>query len=226
MTLPAPETNRSIRSLALPARPEIRPALSRIESPCFTPGTMIATQRGELPAEVLRAGDRVVTRDNGIQEIRWVGKTKMFLLDFQVNPHLLPVLIRQGSLGKGLPEKDLLVSPNHRILVAKTRTSMFFNEKEVLVAAKHLMTDGIYTVDSSGTTYIHFLFDRHEVILSNGAWTESFQPADQTLKGIGNAQRLEIVELFPALRTPGGQTAFGPARSLLSAADAEIYARP
>ena len=94
-------------------------------------------------------------------------------------PHLKPILIRQGSLGNGLPERDMMVSPNHRMLVANDRTALYFDEHEVLVAAKHLVNHkGVAQVDSLGTTYIHFLCDRHEVVLSNGAWTESFQPGD------------------------------------------------
>lgn len=185
-------------------------------TPCFTPGTQIATQRGEIPAQLLRVGDRVITRDNGMQEIRWVGLCQMHVQDFQANPHLHPVVIGQGRLGKGLPERDLIVSPDHRVLVANGRTSIFSAEPEVLVAAKHLGAIGARTVQSSGTIYIHFMFDRHEVVLSNGAWTESFQPQDRTLKGMGNAQRLEILELFPALKTPAGQKAYPAARKTLS----------
>jgi Hint domain len=193
--------------------------LASAVSPCFTPGTQILTERGEIPAELLRVGDRVVTRDNGIQEVRWIGLSRMYVQDFIVSPHLLPVSIRQGALGKGLPDRDLVVSPNHRVLVAAERTSIFFAEREVLVAAKHLQAQGVGTVESSGTVYIHFMFDRHEVILSNGAWTESFQPDDQTLKGMGNAQRLELLELFPALKTKEGRKSYRPARRIVAKRD-------
>lgn len=191
-------------------------------TPCFTPGTLITTHRGGLPVEHLSAGDRVITRDNGIQTVRWVGKSQMFLQDFQADPHLLPIFIRQGSLGKGLPERDMMVSPNHRILVANERTALRFADREVLVAAKHLTSQGVHTVQSSGTTYIHFMCDRHEVVLADGIWTESFQPDDHSLKGIGNAQRLEILELFPELKTEEGRAAYGTARpTATTAAGAE-----
>ena len=188
-------------------------------TPCFTPGTLVTTQRGEFPVEHLAVGDRVVTRDNGIQPIRWIGMTKMFVYDFQADPHLLPVFIRQGALGKGLPERDMMVSPNHRVLVANARTSLRFSEREVLVAAKHLTTQGVHTVQSSGTTYIHFMCDRHEIVLADGIWTESFQPEDQSLKGIGNAQRLEIFEIFPELKTEAGRAAYGAARKTITASE-------
>jgi Hint domain len=196
-----------------------RPATGQRCSPCFTPGTEITTQRGACPVEHLQAGDRVITRDNGIQTVRWVGKTQMFLHDFQAEPHLLPVFIRQGSLGKGLPERDMMVSPNHRILVTNGRTTLRYNEPEVLVAAKHLTSPGVHTVQSSGTTYIHFMCDRHEIVLADGIWTESFQPNDHSLKSIGNAQRLEILELFPELRSDSGKAAFRPARTTVTSVE-------
>ena len=194
--------------------------------PCFTPGTLIATPRGERPVEDLRIGDKVITRDNGIQEIRWVGRKDLDHAAFASNPHLRPVLIRQGSLGNGLPERDMLVSPNHRVLVANDRTALYFDEHEVLVSAKHLVgTQGIAPIHSAGTAYIHFMCDRHEVVLSNGAWTESFQPGDYTLQGMGNAQRTEIYELFPELKTPAGMKDYTAARKTLKRHEAVLLTR-
>lgn len=191
---------------------------SEIENviPCFTPGTMIATPRGERPIEELQVGDKVITRDNGIQEIRWKGATTLDPMGLAHRPHLRPILIRRGALGDGLPERDTLVSPNHRVLVANDRTVLYFEDREVLVAAKHLVNNrGIELKDTMGTTYIHFMFDRHEVVLSNGAWTESFQPGDYSLKGMGNAQRNEIYELFPELQTEKGLKDYPAARKTL-----------
>ena len=194
--------------------------------PCFTPGTLIATPKGERPVEELRAGDRVITRDNGIQEIRWVGQKAMDWKAFAANPHLKPILIQKGSLGDGLPERDMMVSPNHRLLVANDRTALYFDEHEVLVAAKHLVNHhGVHEVSSIGTAYVHFMFDAHEVVLSNGAWTESFQPGDYTLKGMGNAQRNEIYDLFPELKTLEGLESYGAARKTLKRHEAMLLVK-
>lgn len=194
--------------------------------PCFTPGTLIATPKGEIPVEELREGDRVITRDNGIQTIRWSGERAMSGGDFVIAPHLRPVLIRAGALGNGLPERDTVVSPNHRVLVANDRTALYFDEHEVLVAAKHLIgLEGVSTLQSAGTSYIHFMCDRHEVVLSNGAWTETFQPGDQTLKGMGNSQRSEIFEIFPELKMPSGIEAYGAARKSLKRHEALLLVR-
>jgi len=191
--------------------------------PCFTPGTLIATPKGERPVEELRAGDKVITRDNGIQEIRWVGAKEMDWKALAANPHLKPILIKAGTLGDGLPERDMMVSPNHRMLVANDRTALYFEEREVLAAAKHLINhQGIMQAQVMRTTYIHFMFDQHEVVLSDGAWTESFQPGDYTLNGIGNAQRVEILELFPELATVEGIKGYTTARRALKKHEAML----
>ncbi len=193
--------------------------------PCFTPGTAIATPRGERLVEELQEGDKIITRDNGIQEIRWIGQRPMNWADLAANPHLKPIRIARGSLGNGLPERDMMVSPQHRFLVVNDRTQLYFDEHEVLVAAKHLLDHrNILSVDSIGVTYVHFMCDRHEVVLANGAWTETFQPGDYTLGGMGNAQRLELFELFPDLSTQSGRAAYASARKTLKRHEARLLA--
>ncbi len=190
---------------------------------CFTPGTLIATPRGEIPVEALREGDKVFTRDNGIQELRWSGRRELTNIDLSVSPEFQPVLVRAGSLGAGVPERDLLLSPNHRLLMAGERTSLYFEETEVLSAAKHLIgMDGIDHVTSAGVTYIHLLFDRHEVVLSNGAWTETFQPSDFSLDGVLDAQRNEINTLFPELATVSAGEGWSAARKVLKQHEAKL----
>ncbi|APO88300.1 type I secretion protein [Donghicola sp. JL3646] len=201
---------------------------SEIENviPCFTPGTLIATPRGQVPVEQLHVGDKIITRDNGIQEIAWLGQKEMPGKQLIANPHLKPILIKAGALGNGLPERDMLVSPNHRVLVASDLTQLYFEEREVLAAAKHLVgSAGIHQVDVTNTTYIHFMFERHEVVLSDGAWTESFQPGDYSLKGIGNSQRNEIFELFPELKEKAGIQDYQSARRALKKHEAKLLVR-
>ncbi len=184
--------------------------------PCFTPGTMIATPRGERLVETLEVGDKIITRDNGIQEIRWLGKRSLSRAEMMQMQHMMPIRIAKGALGNDLPERDMLVSPNHRVLVANDKTALYFEESEVLVAAKHLTgLDGVDVMEVPTVTYIHFMFDQHEVVLSDGAWTESFQPGDMSLAGMGNAQRQEIFELFPELNTPEGLEGYQAARRSL-----------
>lgn len=194
--------------------------------PCFTPGTAIATPKGERLVEDLRVGDRIITRDNGIQEIRWLGTKALTGHQLARAPHLRPILVQKGSLGNDLPEHDILLSPNHRLLINNEKTSLYFEEREVLAAAKHLTgLDGVDEVGTLGVTYVHFMFDRHEVVLSNGAWTESFQPGEQVLDGLGNAQRSEILELFPELETTQGINDYQAARRSLKKHEAKLLVR-
>lgn len=205
---------------------------SEIENivPCFTPGTVIATVRGEIPVEDLQIGDKVITRDNGSQEIRWIGTKPISGMELQAKPHLMPIRIQKGSLGNGFPERDLLVSPNHKLLVTKPEVGLLFNEPEVLVPAKLMVkpSDGIQPVKLNGTSYIHIMFDNHEVVLSNGAWTESFQPGDQALSGVDEEGRNEILEIFPELALASGREAYTVARLTLNKYEAEllIYVEP
>ena len=191
--------------------------------PCFTPGTLIATPKGERKVEELEVGDKVITRDNGLQEIRWIGRRDLQGRELLQAPQLKPVLIRAGALGRGLPETDLLVSPNHRVLINNEKSALYFDEREVLVAAKHLVSlEGVDHVDTDEVSYIHFMFDHHEVVLSNGSWTESFQPGEQTLGDMDEAQREEIYTLFPELREAEGIDAYQSARRSLKKHEARL----
>lgn len=193
--------------------------------PCFTPGTLICTASGEVAVEDLKVGDRVITRDNGVQEIRWVGAKTLSQKKLADSKELRPVEILAGSLGNGLPERDMLLSPNHRVLIANEVTALYFEEREVLVSCKHLVSkEGVSRVSPDEVTYIHFMFDRHEIVLADGIWTESFQPGDYTLKAIDSAQRKELFEIFPELQDGDTAANYPAARKVLKKHDAVLIA--
>lgn len=193
---------------------------------CFTPGTLIATPRGEKRIETLSVGDRIITRDNGLQQIRWIGTNTIPWQRLEAEQHLRPILIRAGALGDGLPEQDMLVSPNHRVLALAEQAVIEFSEPEVFVAAKHLVNHrGIKPVDTLGTTYINMMFDRHEAVLSNGVWSESFQLTDMSLSTVGNSQRIELVEIFPELIPLGKVDPMPAARKTIGKRAARLLAR-
>lgn len=197
--------------------------IENIIIPCFTPGTRIATIRGEVLVEDLEVGDRIITRDNGIQDIRWIGTRSLTRTEMLGQQNLLPIRIRQGALGNGLPERDMMVSPNHRMLVASEKAAFFFEEREVLVAAKHLVgMPGVEVADVADVTYIHFMFDHHEVVLSDGTWSESFQPGDQTIGGLDQDQRDELLTLFPELAQADGVAGYAAARRSLKKYEAQL----
>ena len=189
--------------------------------PCFTPGTLIHTSRGEIPVEALSVGDRVITSDNGEQTIRWIGTRTLTAEDLEETPAFQPVLIRQDALGLGIPNRDMRVSPQHRMLLTGSKAEMLFGEYEVLAAALHLVNGtSIVREQQSSVTYIHLLFDQHEIIRADGAWTESFQPGDLTLSGMEFDQREELYALFPELAT--SDRSYTCARMSLKSYEAEL----
>ena len=193
-------------------------------TPCFTPGALVATPRGPVPVEDLRPGDRVMTRDNGACEIAWAGRSPVSQADLAAKPRLRPVRIRAGALGNGLPERDMMLSPNHQVLMSGRRAQLYFAEHEVLLAAKHLVgRPGITRVlPESGVDYVHFMFERHEVVLADGVWSESFQPGDQSLAGLDEDQRHELLTLFPSLADAQGTANYTAARRILRRYEARV----
>lgn len=185
---------------------------------CFSRGTLITTQEGEVPVDQLRQGDLVLTRDNGYQPVRWIGSRLIDAATLKMNPNLRPIRIRAGALGNGMPLTDLLVSPQHRILVNSVVALRMFGEHEVLVAAKHLADlPGIEVADDVETVeYWHFLMDRHQVVLSNGAATESLFTGPEALKSLSEQARGEILEILPELAELDHSALPTPARLLVS----------
>jgi hypothetical protein len=191
--------------------------------PCFTPGTMIATPRGEVAVEKLKAGDRILTRDNGIQTIQWVGHKRLDFMELKKAPLLRPIRIAAGAMGDGMPERDMLVSPTHRMLIVSHHAELYFGQSEILVSAKHMLAmEGVSVSEQPYVTYIHMMCENHEIVLSDGAWSESFQPGDHTLKGFDADQREELFTLFPELATEEGLAEYRAARNTLTKREAAL----
>ena len=199
-----------------------RSKLHELGIPCFCRGTLIATNRGEVPVEQLKVADLIVTRDHGLRPLRWIGSRVLDEVDLATAPRLRPIRIRAGALGHDLPSRDLLVSPQHRILVRSAIAQRMFGCAEVLVAAKQLLQiEGFEQVEASEVEYFHLLFDAHEIVRSNGAETESLYTGTQALRAVGTAARDEILTLFPQLR----DTPCAAARPLIPGARARQLAQ-
>ena len=158
--------------------------------PCFVAGSLIKTVRGETPVEELTKGDRVITLDSGIAPVRWIGTKTIW-----VSEKTAPIRFEKGTIGNDRP---LLVSPNHRMLLRCPEADLLFGESEVLVPAKHLTNmRGVARVWPKQVTYVHVLFDNHEIIYANGAMSESFHPGVEALNALETDTREEILDLFP-----------------------------
>ena len=163
--------------------------------PCFLPGTLIDTPDGLRKIEEIREGDLVLTRDNGAQPVRWVSRRLA-----RGSGEAAPVRIMAGAMSN---TRDLIVSPQHRILVEGWRAELFFGEDELLVSAKHLVNgDTIHRLPSKEVTYLHLLLDRHEVIFAEGIATESFDPAGELALEDPDV-RQQVFAHLPSLATRG-----------------------
>ncbi|MCF6306088.1 MAG: Hint domain-containing protein [Rhodobacteraceae bacterium] len=169
---------------------------------CFTRGTMLETDHGEVVIEDLKVGDMVRTLDNGMQPIRWIGSSTMSATGSNA-----PILFRKGAIGN---TRDLLLSPAHRVLLQGWRTELLFGENQMLASAKSLVNDStIIRQAGDKVEYFHVLFDQHEIVFSDGAPTESFHPADLSVDALAVDAREEIYRLFPQLQQ--NVTSYGPA---------------
>lgn len=169
---------------------------------CFARGTLIETTAGAVPIEELSTGDFVVTKDKGAQPIKWIGSKKISAKELEDNEKIRPIRINRHALGADIPSSDLIVSPQHRVLVRSKIAQKMFGADEILVAAKQLcQMDGInIAYDLYELEYFHFMFDHHEVVISNGAETESLYTGPEAIKSVGPQAAEEIFALFPQLK--------------------------
>lgn len=169
---------------------------------CFAAGTLIETATGPAPVETLQAGDLVMTRDRGLQPLRWTGSRRV-----AATGSLAPIVFRRGAIGN---RRRLVVSPQHRMLIADWRAELLFGQPSVLVKAKDLV-DGEKVLRAEGgqVSYHHILFDRHEIVYAEGVPSESFQPGALSLDALEAGCAAELLALFPDL--PANPEAAGAA---------------
>lgn len=165
---------------------------------CFCRDTLIKTSTGQKPVQDLRTGDMVVTQ-TGLEPVRWIGSRRVSPDALSKNPKLQPVVISAGALGSGLPEANLRVSRQHRMLANGPIVKRMFDREAVLVSAIKLVElPGIYLdTENTDVEYFHLLFDRHEVVYANGSPSESLYTGPEALRALSDAAREEILTLFP-----------------------------
>ncbi len=166
--------------------------------PCFVAGTAIRTPRGDVPIEELRPGDLVLTRDDGPQPLRWIGRREVM-----ATGAFAPIRISANTFGR---HGTVCVSPLHRVLIRDSLAELLFGADEVLVAARDLVNDRTVRPMPGGmVNYIHILFDRHQVVLSEGLETESFLPGPQIANSFEAEMIEEIRTLFPEIDPATGR---------------------
>lgn len=183
--------------------------------PCFVAGTLITTELGQRNVETLVLGDLILTKDDGLQPLRWKGQRTVAAED-----NFAPIRIRANTFGS---HDDLMVSPEHRILIRDNLAELLFGEQEVLVSAKDLVNDYSVTRCSGGdVTYVHLMFDHHQVVYSAGLATESFLLGPQTTKVFERKIVDEICTLFPEIDPETGLGYSPAARRVLKKFEAKL----
>lgn len=162
-----------------------------INSPvCFTAGSRITTELGDIPVEHLRIGDKVMTQDHGLQPVLWVGKHTWGAIALAARPSLRPVLIPKGQFGATC---DTRVSQQHCLLYGS----------EHLMRAKHFAANAIdgISIDQNArsVTYVHFLLPQHGLVTVNGVVAETLYPGPSSMAAMGASNRRQLFRLFPGL---------------------------
>ncbi|MCB8881614.1 Hint domain-containing protein [Acidisoma cellulosilytica] len=132
---------------------------------CYYPGTRIRTPSGDVAVQDLALADLVMTAAGLAMPIRWIGRNTVSTR-FADPLRVLPIRICAGALAEGLPERDLLVSPAHAVLV-----------DGILVQAGALVngTSIIRETNVPETfTYFHVELSEHALILAEGVLAETF----------------------------------------------------
>jgi len=185
---------------------------------CFCAGTLIATPSGRRAVESLRPGDMVLTEAGRAVPVAWVGISSYSAAALAADPSLLPVRIPAHAFAPGLPERDLDLSPQHRIVLEDPACDLLFGTPRVFVNARHLLgTLARVPQEGEEVRYVHLLLERHEILLAEGLPAESFQPARRmvdlmvgpmrdslmrTLEVLGAEAMLARPDALPTLKSP------------------------
>lgn len=161
--------------------------LAEVACVSFTAGTRITMATGEQRrVEELRVGDRVLTRDDGPQVLRWVGQSTVRALG-----EFAPVLIRAGTMHNA---DDLIVSPEHRLFVYQRTDELGAGRAEVLIKARDLINGStVVQLDGGFVEYYQLLFDDHQIIYAEGIAAETLLADLRTSPALPDdlAKRLE-----------------------------------
>lgn len=158
---------------------------AEVASVSFTRGTHITMASGEQrPIEELAVGDKVLTRDDGPQSIRWIGQTT-----WRAIGELSPIVITKGALHN---ENDLLVSPDHRLFIYQRQDKLGAGRSEVLVKVRHLINgETVYRREGGYVDYFQLLFDEHQIIYAEGIAAESLLIDPRTRASLPDHLRAE-----------------------------------
>ena len=186
---------------------------SQLGPPCFTLGTRILTPSGQVAVEKLKPGDEIISYDHGPIELLSIRMRYVSAEELYTFPRRAPVVIPSFASGTSPTESDLVVSPQHRVLIRSKVCQRMFGTGEVLSPAAQLVGfRGIRREKSwAGVLYLHLLFDHHAIIFANGVPTESLYLSHSFQLQF---KRDELLRLF-ALENGAGICSMRPARKIV-----------
>lgn len=190
-----------------------REHFARVACVYFTRGTHITMHTGEQRRiETLQAGDRVLTRDDGAQEIHWIGSSTI-----RAQGAMAPVVIEAGALNN---DHDLVVSPDHRLFVYQRKDRIGAGQAEIMVKARHLVNgDTVRVAEGGFVDYFQILFERHHIIYAEGIAAESMLVDPRTRPALPPDMLDKLTEVMPG-HARSGQHGVDVQEALLDRPDA------
>ena len=189
---------------------------------CFGRGTLIATESGQMAIEDLQPGDRIRTRDDGLQTLRWISRCTLPPPEGEEPAEEVAIRIKADALGELRPLQDLVVSARFRLLTNHPSCAALFGSPETLAPAVDLL-DGESILPMRPAPEMEFfnlMFDSHQIIEANGLETESYHPGNFGVAVMSLEMQSHLRRLFPHLK--GDLNGFGrTARPILKGFEAE-----
>ena len=165
-------------------------------------GANLRTPCGMRRIEIVRPGDLIVTR-SGLQPVQMVWKRRVTREQMRLCPDLTPIRLRPRAIGPMMPQRDLLVAPDHRLLIPVFRLAGMPDNVCVLAEARKIAgtSDAIFADNTmESVTFYQLVFDRHQVLAANGLPVESFLPDAAAIDALGGEMRDALEERYPELR--------------------------
>lgn len=194
------------RSGAIKLRPDLNEESH--DGASFVKGTLIDTVEGPKPVEKLSPRDKILTDSDGPQPLVWIGRRRLGSDVLRVRPNWRPVRITAGVLGN---RSDILLSPEHRVLISDWRAQLYFGEEQILVPIKALI-DGAgirFEPTDKAVEYFQLVFAHHQVVFSEGLPIESYFPESGRESKTSKAIELEVGRTCPEVASGWKQCGFG-----------------
>lgn len=174
----------------------------------LTGSASLRTPCGGRRAENIRKGDLIVTRDNGLQAVRMVWTRRVTAAEIAADPSLAPVRLKPRSIGPMMPQRDLMVAPDHKVLVPGYRLADMPDTASYLIRARDVAEASDKAFQDRGTgdvTYYNIVFDTHQVFCADGLPVESYAPTDETVGALDAATRADLEATLRMAPEVGGR---------------------